>query len=566
MGKNVICGDLRRLFVPAALALGCGVAAPGHGGTGADERCPATIALDVLQDPSRRGPLFAMLDGTLGELGLRRPAADDPAAYLVGAVRVLRRAAAHRAERDRAIARRALDAIDESRALPYSASAANARLLEVLDRVRAPDELARALAGLRAPDPLQRKRAQHELQRDDGPLAARLLLATLLDESEDVRANAMRLLVSAIERRGIAHCACAAPGAIDGSWYLRHDGLYARLALVGLLRAARPVAGGEDVLPLLLLRDDPDLAVCSAAAEALAAGLDEPRVDALVALLDQPEEAARWSAASTLALARDSRVLAALGRVKEEDRSARVRAAAANAIATIELNVRLSGDRAVAGTRDPGVLARLERDLGRDDSLLRRKAVSELGMAPGQEATGLLLRATRDADREVRALAIRQLGERQEPSVVARLLALLEGETEFTPLFATIDALASRDDPRIPGALIAVFRRSGDPHLRGAILGRLAAFDDPRVVGPIVEALRGPDPALRLGGATALSIVANRRREFAIAPLLRLLASDPDIGVKDEARRALARIAGVDHGMDIAAWQEWWRERQEAAP
>ena len=178
---------------------------------------------------------------------------------------------------------------------------------------------------------------------------------------------------------------------------------------------------------------------------------------------------------------------------------------------------------ALGNVPDPRAAQGLRALLTDSDVVVRRAAVFALGLHPeaAAESRPAVLRAARDPDREVGALAVEAL---------ARL---------STPLVDVLQALAPlTETERAPRLLPALFR-----------------FQEDATVETARSALATPDPFLHARAAYALS----RYPRPAAAPHLRALLADSDPFVVDWAIRALGQVgdradaARVEPFLDAAA-------------
>jgi HEAT repeat protein len=100
------------------------------------------------------------------------------------------------------------------------------------------------------------------------------------------------------------------------------------------------------------------------------------------------------------------------------------------------------------------------RDTNKDK---RRTAVMKLGMATGEEATRLLIRAldNQNEDLIVRARAALLLGKKGDVRAVAPLIRALDAPGHKTPIYAA-ESLGQLGDPRAIEPLVEIAKNSRD--------------------------------------------------------------------------------------------------------
>jgi hypothetical protein len=87
----------------------------------------------------------------------------------------------------------------------------------------------------------------------------------------------------------------------------------------------------------------------------------------------------------------------------------------------------------------------------------------------------------------------------------------------------------------------------------------LVETKDPRAVGPLIATLKDKDPLVRTASGTALGENGDNR---AIEPLIAVLKDDDYWYARQEAAKALQKIAGKDFGEDQDKWREWWEKNK----
>lgn len=266
--------------------------------------------------------------------------------------------------------------------------------------------------------------------------------------------------------------------------------------------------------------------------------------------------------------------VAALTRVLEQQKHARLRALAARGLAAVGSSAAISTLRtralqdsdssvrrvAVVGmarAEGRGAVDDLVVLLGRDpDETVRATCASALGNLEDERVFVGLLQALRtDSSRKVReaaAAALGRLGDRgrairqleellEEPNAVIRAVALGE--------FARIQS------PPPVDRLIAVLTRDGDPDVRSVAAGALGAIGCEGCVDGLLEAWREEaDQQVREAVAEALGAAGDRR---AVGVLLAGIDEEPSNDVRSAVVEALGRLgdARAFHGL-VAALED----------
>ena len=189
----------------------------------------------------------------------------------------------------------------------------------------------------------------------------------------------------------------------------------------------------------------------------------------------------------------------------------------------------LDGDAAVRveGVKQLGALDAVEpiaeRAL-RDPDVRVRSAAVALGEL--RQPAALTALALRDASAEVRILAVRWLGDRDEP-------ALLEALRDAAPpvRIAALDAFAAR---KTAEPLLAAVASDAAPEVRAFAIGRLPALG---AAGAAAASLDDPDPSVR---AAAMEVLAESR---AVQPLVERGLADTDPRLRAQAVALLGSSA-----------------------
>jgi HEAT repeat protein len=503
------------------------LAASALGETGNPEA--GALLIDALEDPEPN-VVAAAADG-LGELG--QPRALRSLAALTRSSELWLRAAAVVA----------LGRLRDERAIPDLAEAAKepgleAPLVEAIARIGHPDGLG-ALRTIRKTAPesallaaggilcahpdveapawvMEGARARESVFRDrtvreDDPAAARLLGLAGTRE-------AVRTLLELVgpPRRSEA----AITGLLASPADLRHDAILERLATadgpekVVLLSLLPPARTGERIRPLVPLLDDPDDDVRAATAEALARAPAAAALPFLVAELDREGVAPE--------------VVRALGNLGP---------AACGALAPLLRDpssaVRSATALALARCADAGIVEPVRRAYEAEtEPEVRHALLRTLGRAGGSDMVRLLAEAAVSGDRAERIAAIEGLGLTESPDAVPPLAAALDRSPAETQ--AALRALGDIGEERA-AEVIAGCLTADDVETRRAA-ARAAAR---------ATVLPGPAPIARLArdddGWVRLFAVRLLARSGARSEIRRLVESDPQAEVREEAREALRK-------------------------
>jgi HEAT repeat protein len=455
-----------------------------------------------------------------------------------------------------------------------------------------------------------------------GPHEVDPLIEVLRDRSADARAQSARALGAIGDRRAVPGLLAATGDRFDevrkaaaAALALLGEplGEVIRQSLEGSLEARRELTATRDpraVEPLVRALDTPDAATQAAAVASLGelaavgvegalasledavdnphgavrasaiAGLSRQRnagsgVERFVAALSDSDPGVRQSAARALGEIGDRRVV---DRLMERlgDAHPDVRAAIAAALAALgepsgELVLQVLADSATARAElarraDPRAVAALLR-LGAEGSPAERLAVAKtLEVATWPAAVpALIARLERDRDVEVRVIAARALGAKQDDRAIEPLLLeLIDVSSELRS--AAAESLEQLGEPL--GRLIVqaldgsqrareeLAARSPDQRITSVLINALGAADfavriqaawtlwfvpDARAVLPLLDTLKYSNPELRLGVVGALGAIGDRA---AVGALCRALLSDPR--VQRAAAWGLGRIGAEE--------------------
>jgi len=111
--------------------------------------------------------------------------------------------------------------------------------------------------------------------------------------------------------------------------------------------------------------------------------------------------------------------------------------------------------------------------------------------------------------------------------------------------------------------LWAMFETSTNEH-RAAAAGALMVYRSQEVFGRLVSVLRdrSADRAARLALINAMAPTLDQRAAGAMVDIL----ADKDPAIRSASLAGLEALTGIrSFGDDVAAWQQWWRENQDAS-
>ncbi|MGQ0641001.1 MAG: HEAT repeat domain-containing protein [Gemmatimonadaceae bacterium] len=248
----------------------------------------------------------------------------------------------------------------------------------------------------------------------------------------------------------------------------------------------------------------------------------------------------RWAPATAVAMARKSafegRLLAILSPEINRQRL-RLRYAVPVALGVALLALPIAAMR-------PGEAQTLTSEVAQDPSDTSKLAaaidVGEKREAPAVQTQDTISRsaiarslssALRDSDERVRVAAIHAIASREERSVVADLVPLLE-DASVDVRRAVAEALRGMPDPRAIAALVQALRNDSDANVRELAAQALGQIDDERAVPGLTAALRQERaPAVRRKIVWALAEIESASAAAALTEALR----DDDAEVRQYA-------------------------------
>ena len=340
----------------------------------------------------------------------------------------------------------------------------------------------------------------------------------------------------------------------DEDWAIREEAA----TRLGTLRDPRAV------VPLVSVLRDGDRAVRDAAIGALLA-IGEPAVTTLGACLSDPTLTVQELASSVLATIADARVLTPL----------------MAALASPDWIVRMHAAKALGRIRDPEAVGLLI-PLLQDKVKAVREETSTALAAIGEASLSSLLAALTHAEWLVRLHAVEALGKTRSPEAVDPLLSVLFNDRDRAVREDAARALGQIGDARAVEFLATAMK---EPGLRPLAVEALGKIGDRRAVPVLINVLEGVDrpevsrsidgcgdhwdeEIITLGAAArALGVIRDEaaipslikalchtvtRAEAAdalaqfggtvIAPLLALLAQEPDDNIRYHIKETLAKV------------------------
>lgn len=189
--------------------------------------------------------------------------------------------------------------------------------------------------------------------------------------------------------------------------------------------------------------------------------------------------------------------------------------------------------RAFASVKDPAGKAHLRGPaLSRATPDVKAQIARALGALGDTEAVVPLLAALREGDVGVRAEALSALGEIREPSAFPSMV---------------------------------VFLSAPEPNVREVAARALGVLGCARAVAYLSRALTDPVARVVESAANALAVLSS---PAAVPALIDRLAAvkGQDLRLEEALEQALARITGVQLGVDADLWRAWWRENKDKPP
>jgi HEAT repeat protein len=199
-------------------------------------------------------------------------------------------------------------------------------------------------------------------------------------------------------------------------------------------------------------------------------------------------------------------------------------------------NVRAAAVRALGESASERAVAPLMGVLRDETSTFRPQAAASLARL-GPVAMPSLIRALKDPKPSVRQLVAQSLGEIGSKEAVQALIELITTDQSGARPEA-IEALGKIGDPAAIAPILSVLH-SGSVAVRKRAVAALAKFRDPRALDAMTAALADQNEEVRQSAASGLGEIGD---EHSIAPLERLADKDTSSDVRAAAAQAIERI------------------------
>ncbi|GAB4332119.1 MAG: hypothetical protein Kow0099_03840 [Candidatus Abyssubacteria bacterium] len=261
---------------------------------------------------------------------------------------------------------------------------------------------------------------------------------------------------------------------------------------------------------LAALKEDPEVKVKAAAAEALGMLADSKSVDTLLAYFDTADVTLRNSVVRAI--------------------------------------IRLADDRTIDG---------IASYLKHEDSKVRVLAANTLGRAGNRLATRYLVKSLTDESFAVREAVVKALGDLGDPSVSEMLVAVLD-DIRYPKLWV-VDTLGKAGNVAATPALIKKLD-DPSPEIREAAAEALGKLRSEQAVPALINALEDPDPGVR---TTVANTLEKLRKHI---EMVRNLSSHSG---KEKQTMEISSIGESEprlsdgeplYGQNPARWRAWWAE------
>jgi HEAT repeat protein len=284
--------------------------------------------------------------------------------------------------------------------------------------------------------------------------------------------------------------------------------------------------------------------------------------------------------------------------------------------------VRASAIQALGLLRDRTAVWAILKTLSESNWYIRYHGANALGSIGHVAAGPPLAKLLADPQFRVRAAAARALGRIGDPKALPHLhqalkklkqegsvvraslvyaLGALGGPVEAETIFALLKNPALAHDPFTRGAIAHVlgemgFQKAGETLTKmlltqekeAVMFGAAAGLARLGRTEPLFKALLSPNPYCRIAGIMGvqraggpeavehlLPLVSDPYSDVRRAVLVALLRlgyrptiplvirqlTAPDPQMRLWALTTLKRLSGLDHGLDLAKWKEWWKEK-----
>jgi HEAT repeat protein len=151
-------------------------------------------------------------------------------------------------------------------------------------------------------------------------------------------------------------------------------------------------------------------------------------------------------------------------------------------------------------------------------------------------------------DPHARHQAVKALGRRRDPHMVAALLAIAQQDRDEEVQHEAVEGLGRLRDGAGVGALIEIARRNLNPDVRSKAVKALGDVAPPQVaLGPLEEVARGdPNDEVRQEAIERLGHLGSPQ---ALAPLARMARAQPSEEVREEAVEQYAKSAAPESAL-----------------
>jgi HEAT repeat protein len=202
----------------------------------------------------------------------------------------------------------------------------------------------------------------------------------------------------------------------------------------------------------------------------------------------------------------------------------------------------------------------LVKALKHTDPKVRASAAITLGRIGDRQAVDSLIELL--ADKEVRASALYALGGIKDHRAVGPIMEILRSENNVEIRVEGVEALGEIGDSRALDILV-ILSKDKEQWVRTTAVKSLGRMGGPFAVAALIEALNDEDGIVR---DDAVSAIGNVGDKSAVGPLLDYLKKE-----KSEKKwnhcwnivDTLKKITGVDFGMDVDKWYQWYQRNSE---
>ncbi len=383
---------------------------------------------------------------------------------------------------------------------------------------------------------------EQECRRDDSSEEAAAALIEAIPPLTDGARPSLTAALGALPRPIAARLAGAleSSGAV-GRWLVESEDPEHEEELAALLAGVSQLGVFK---PFLEALDDSEDFVRLRAASALGHGHNPAAVEALTALLGDPDAEVRAQAAAALATLDDPRAVTPLARAAADPETSASLAAISGLNEVLARRSNWRKDSLPADFDQEAALAEAERAAllaaGDEDPAVREEAARALAVFASTEADEALVElALSDARAEVTAEATRQIAASRRPRLRRLLIAALETkeETRRARAVSVLGAIGGAET----GRLLVEALHDPSPQVVEAALTGLETAEVDGMVDRLIPELRHPEARVRAAVAAQLG---RQRAPEAVEPLVAALG-DPEEEVRVSALSALSRMGAM---------------------